>query len=130
MNRPLRLLLPVLLALLVAGGLHPARPAERHSHPLLDTVRTRQSSTVARDSLDIATSERNRRLYDSIRTKTSRRAVPRLLYRMLFRRPVVDTLAGRVVDESRALERFAGATVGEIRIVRAPIFGQIGRAHV
>ncbi len=126
MNRPLCLLFTVFLALLVTGGLHPAHPAVRHSHPLLDTVRTRQSSTVARDNLDIATSERNRRLYDSIRTKTSRRAVPRLLYRMLFRRPVVDTLTGRVVDESRALERFAGATVGEIRIVRAPIFGPGG----
>ena len=34
---------------------------------------------------------RNERLYDSIQSKTSRRAVPRMLYKMLFVRPVLDT---------------------------------------
>ena len=50
-------------------------------------------------------SARNQRLYDSIQSKTSRRAVPRMLYRMLFVKPVLDTtMSGRVTDESRLLE--------------------------
>lgn len=102
---------------------HPRRHADR----LLDTVTAHRSPTVARDSLDFAPSERNSRLYDSIRTKTSRRAVPRLLYRMLFRRPAPDSVhSGRAVDESRALRVFSGTTVGSIRIVRSPIFGPGG----
>lgn len=60
------------------------------------------------DSLNTATSERNQRLYDSIQSKTNRRAVPRMLYRMLFVKPVLDTtFSGRVVDESRLLEPYA-----------------------
>ena len=51
-------------------------------------------------------SARNQRLYDSIQSKTSRRAVPRMLYRMLFVKPVLDTtMSGRVTDESRLLFR-------------------------
>ena len=54
-------------------------------------------------------SARNQRLYDSIQSKTSRRAVPRMLYRMLFVKPVLDTtMSGRVTDESRLLEPYAG----------------------
>ena len=71
------------------------------------------------DSLNTATSERNQRLYDSIQSKTNRRAVPRMLYRMLFVKPVLDTtFSGRVVDESRLLEPYAGKTVGDITIER------------
>ena len=71
------------------------------------------------DSLNTATSERNQRLYDSIQSKTNRRAVPRMLYRMLFVKPVLDTtLNGRVLDESRLMEPYAGKTVGEITIER------------
>ena len=51
--------------------------------------------------------------YDSIQSKTNRRAVPRMLYRMLFVKPVLDTtMNGRVLDESRLLEPYAGKTVG------------------
>lgn len=58
--------------------------------------------------------QRNQRLYDSIRSKTTRRAVPRLLYRMLFVNPVLDTTAnGRVLDESRQFERYSGRRIGE-----------------
>ncbi len=71
------------------------------------------------DSLNTATSERNQRLYDSIQSKTNRRAVPRMLYRMLFVKPVLDTtMNGRVLDESRLLEPYAGKTVGDIIIER------------
>ena len=62
------------------------------------------------DSLNTATSERNQRLYDSIQSKTNRRAVPRMLYKMLFVKPVLDTtMSGRVTDESGA--PVIGATV-------------------
>lgn len=62
----------------------------------------RRDSLRRNDSLRRQAEQRNQRLYDSIRSKTTRRAVPRLLYRMLFVNPVLDTTAnGRVLDESR-----------------------------
>lgn len=67
--------------------------------------------------------ERNRRFYDSIRSKTTRRAVPRMLYGMLFVDPKFDTVAdGRVLDESRRFERYSGRCIGAVRIVREPVF--------
>lgn len=76
-----------------------------------------------RDSTSQRATERNQRLYDSIRTKTSRRAVPRMMYRILFVKPVLDTTSsGRVVDESERFAPFEGKTVGEIRIDRVPVF--------
>ena len=69
----------------------------------------------------------DQRLYDSIRSKTSRRRVPRMLYRMRFVRPVLDTTAtGQAIDESVLLEPFAGKTIGEISIDRRPIFDADG----
>ena len=68
-------------------------------------------------------SARNKRLYDSIQSKTNRRAVPRMLYQMLFVKPVLDTtMSGRVTDESRLLEPYSGKTIGEITINRQQIF--------
>ena len=79
------------------------------------------------DSLNTATSERNQRLYDSIQSKTNRRAVPRMLYRMLFVKPVLDTtFSGRVLDESRLLKPYAGKTVGDITIERQHPFDSDG----
>ena len=69
----------------------------------------------------------SQRLYDSIQSKTSRRRVPRMLYSMLFVRPVLDTTAtGQAIDESVLLEPFAGKTIGEISIDRRPIFDADG----
>lgn len=76
-----------------------------------------------KDSTSQRATERNQRLYDSIRTKTSRRAVPRMMYRMLFVKPVLDTTSsGRVLDESKLFAPFEGKTIGEIRIERIPVF--------
>ncbi len=104
----------------------PPHPRRTPRQPL-DTVTAHRSPTVARDSLDFAPSERNRRLYDSIRTKAHRRALPRMLYRILFRPSPDDSLAtadhpGRALDESLPLRRFDGCTVGSVRIERAPVF--------
>ncbi len=75
------------------------------------------------DTLETRVTERNRRLYDSIETKSNRRAVPRLLYRLLVRNRTVDTTVhGRVLDESRLLKPYAGKTIGEIRIEHEPVF--------
>lgn len=75
------------------------------------------------DSLSRVSAERNRRLYDSIRMKSSRHAVPRLLYGWLFVRPALDTtLNGRVEDEARELARYKGKTIGSIRIERGQVF--------
>jgi len=79
------------------------------------------------DSLETFSSERNKRLYDSIRSKTSRRAVPRLIYKLLFVKPRLDTTQnGRVLDESRQLAPFAGRTIGRIDIERRQVFSSGG----
>lgn len=68
-------------------------------------------------------SARNQRLYDSIESKTSRRAVPRMLYKLLFVKPVLDTTTnGQVTDESRLLAPYAGKTIGNITIERKQVF--------
>lgn len=75
------------------------------------------------DSITLRVMERNQRLYDSIAAKTSRRALPRLLYKMLFVKPVLDTTAnGRVLDENRLFEPYTGKTIGEIAIAREQVF--------
>jgi len=75
------------------------------------------------DSLTRASDERNQRLYDSIRSKTSRHAVPRMLYRWLFVKPTPDTTKnGRVLDENRELARYEGKTIGNVDIEREPVF--------
>ncbi|MEG2613055.1 MAG: hypothetical protein RR971_06160, partial [Alistipes sp.] len=70
----------------------------------------------------------NQRLYDSIKAKTSTRAVPRMLYKLLFIKPVVDTtlLGGLVVDESRIFEPFEGRTIDQVIIERDPVFDRDG----
>lgn len=71
--------------------------------------------------------ERNTRLYDSLQSKTNRRAVPRMLYKMLFIKPVLDTTtSGLVLDESRLLAPYNGKTIGEIVIRRQQIFDPAG----
>lgn len=62
----------------------------------------------------------SQRLYDSIQSKTSRRRVPRMLYSMLFVRPVLDTTAtGQAIDESVLLEPFAGRRSAKSRSTAA-----------
>ncbi|MDE6779190.1 MAG: hypothetical protein K2J51_06975 [Alistipes sp.] len=79
------------------------------------------------DSLNTRSAERNRRLYDSIRTKTERHRVPRMLYDMLFTRPAGDTATdGRTIDESAEFRRFAGKRIGSITIEREPVFDSGG----
>ncbi len=72
---------------------------------------------------DTLAAERNRQLYDSIRSKSTKRAVPRMIYHMLFVRPILDTTASGVVhDESRQLEPYAGKKIGEVHIDRKQVF--------
>ena len=79
------------------------------------------------DSLSQRSAERNRRFFDSLQSKSSRHAVPRLLYRTFFNRPVPDTTAsGRVRDDSHAWDALRGRTVGRIDIERRQIFRSDG----
>ena len=75
-----------------------ALPQMRWSEPPRAELFTPDSARMR-----IPPSERTERLYDSIRSKTSRRAVPRMLYGLLFTgRPVRDTTrSGQVEDESK-----------------------------
>lgn len=93
-----------------------------------DSVYLRRIDSLHRnDSLRHAVDERNERLYDSIRSKTTRRAVPRMLYRLIFRGPVRDTTAaGRVLDESRLFERYSGRSIAEVVIAQDPVFDPNG----
>lgn len=78
---------------------------------------------IPTDTLNTRVTEYNQRLYDSIAAKTSRRAVPHMLYRWFFVRPVLDTTSsGRVVDESRIYAPYAGRTIDTIRIERRKVF--------
>lgn len=82
---------------------------------------------IPRDSLSKISEQRNQRLYDSIRVKSSRRAVPRLLYGWFFVRPRTDTVQnGRVLDENRALAAYAGKTIGDIHVERQQVFRSDG----
>ena len=104
-------------ALLAACAAFPAgrRPLP-HAGPVIPT-----------DTLNTTVTERNQRLYDSIQAKTNRRAVPRMLYKWLFVRPVLDTTAsGVVLDESRLFAPYAGKRIGEIRIEREKVFSEDG----
>ena len=96
-------------------------------HTLESVPALGRSGRYAPDTTILQRAERNRRLYDSIAAKTSRRAVPRLLYKMLFVRPVLDTTDnGRVLDEDRLFEPYAGKTIGEIAIAREQVFSPDG----
>ena len=109
----------------VAG---PDMRSPKRSHS--DSIRIRPTALFTPDSARISNpeaAERNKRLYDSIRSKTTRRRVPRMLYRMLFVRPVLDTTSnGAVRDESRQLEPYAGKTIGSISIERSQVFDENG----
>lgn len=88
---------------------------------------TRFSPDSAHVTVNPNTAQRNQRLYDSIQSKTSRNAVPRVLYRMLFVRPQLDTTAsGRITDEAELLEPYAGKTIGDITIERRQVFDEDG----
>lgn len=79
------------------------------------------------DSLRMAAEKRNKRLYDSIRSKTTRRAVPRLLYHMLFVNPVLDTTVnGLVQDEERLFQQYAGRKITDVVIDQDPVFDKDG----
>ena len=106
--------------LLKAAGLQRGLPFDKGYWEIADSLR--QS-----DTLRMAAELRNRRLYDSIRSKTTRRAVPRLLYRMLFVNPVLDTTAnGQVQDEGRLFEQYAGRKITDVAIEQEPVFDTVG----
>ena len=106
--------------LLKAADHRPGLPFDRNYWEIADSLRRS-------DSLRMAAEKRNSWLYDSIRSKTTRRAVPRLLYHMLFVNPVLDTTSnGLVQDESRLFERFAGRRITEVAIEQDPVFDRDG----
>ncbi len=115
-----RICIAVLLSLALHTGVF--------AHPPGPGVQSPQQFT--RDSVhfeNTSRKQRNDRLYDSIRSKTNRRTVPRMLYKVLFARPVLDTTSnGQILDENDRLARFAGKTIGSIRIDQLPVFDSVG----
>lgn len=76
----------------------------------------------APDSTGQRQADRNDRFYDSLRSKSSRHVVSRVLYRTLVRRSR-DTTDGRVIDENRLFAPYAGRVIGDIAIERSAPFG-------
>lgn len=100
----------------LGGGRRPSLPPEASI-----------ATAATHDPIERTISERNERLYDSLRVKSSRRGVPRMIYRMLFVKPCPDTTRnGRVLDESRILEPYAGRRIGQITIERRKPFDSTG----
>lgn len=93
--------------------IHPVRP------PVTDILRYGQEV----DSMRLRIEDRNNRLYDSIARKMKSRTVSRFIYRTLFRHRTLDTTSsGRVIEESRLFEPYAGKRIGRITIVRDAVF--------
>lgn len=79
------------------------------------------------DSISIRSKERTDRFYDSLHSKTTRRALPRFLYNAVFVKTNRDSLkSARVVDESEIIAPYQGRTIGEIVIMRDNVFDQDG----
>ena len=61
--------------------------------------------------------------YDSLKTKSDRGAVSRLLYDTFLRRPGKDTTArGQIVDETTLYGRYKDKTIRQIEVHRYPIY--------
>lgn len=79
------------------------------------------------DTIGAPPSERVTRFYDSLESKSTRRTVPRLIYRSIFIRGRRDTLGrDRVVDESKRFEPYAGKRIGRIILERGNVFDPDG----
>lgn len=108
----------------------PARTSERAFHRgHVDSAKLQaQPFYNEADTLETRITERNQRLYDSIASKTHRKAVPRMLYRLLFVEPRLDSAAatGGIYDETRLLAPYAGKIIGNIRIEEEPPFSPDG----
>lgn len=119
-----RILILILLLTLI-GAMVTAGPATPVAGPGMHTP-----ERFTPDSARIRNPEarlRNKRLYDSIESKTSRRAVPRMLYKLLFVKPMLDTTAsGQVLDETRELLPYAGKRIAGIEIRRQEVFDEDG----
>lgn len=78
------------------------------------------------DSLRKAQTERNDRLYDSLRVRSERKRWTNTLYKALFRSHRDTTRQQRVLDEDAALAPYVGRRIGSIRIERMQPFDPDG----
>ena len=91
---------------------------DSQTRPSADTI-----ALLHKDTLSTHVTERNQRLYDSLEVKSHRRAVPRLIYKLLFINPHGHTAEdGSVVDENALLEPFAGKTIRTITIDQENVY--------
>ena len=113
-----RTIILLLLSVLSAAGAVPAaNPVHHHAVP--------HSPTVQPDSATIVPSDRNIRLYDSLRVKASRRRVSKILYDLLIRDPaVVSADDERAVDEVAELSIYDGRQIGDITFQRDELFNR------
>lgn len=67
-------------------------------------------------------SERTEKFYDSLHSKSTRKAFPRMLYHSVFRRRRDTTKTGMVIDEAEYYKKYEGRTIGKIVIDREDIY--------
>lgn len=72
------------------------------------------------DSLTVRAEQRNQQFYDSLASKSSRRAVPRLLHRLLVKH--TDLEVEKVVDETRIYLPYKGKRIAEINIAPQDVY--------
>ena len=106
------------------GKIRETTPSESNTRSPLERMR---SDTIllypTADTLDTHVTERNQRLYDSIASKSKRRAIPRLLYKIFFITPKDhDKIDGSVIDEGALLRPYAGKTIRSITIEQENVY--------
>ena len=115
-----RTVILLLLSLVFMQAAGAATPTGDVPTPLMHEPAKLPSDTLR--TLHSEPSERNLRLYDSIRIKAQRRKFTKLLYNIFF---TADRRTRRnlTVDEGEALLRYDGCTIGNISIQRDLVFG-------
>lgn len=112
----------LLIAMLICAAPAAAQKAVRNDHFGDSTAKALPERLAGCDT--IHSSPRNDRLYDTIRARYTRRAVPRLLYNTIFTRPCSDPFAeNKVVDENKRYEPYAGKVISRIEIYPLDLIG-------
>lgn len=119
----------ILLSILVVFILcQTAKGQQRIRHGLAMPIDEDSTVVDKRDtSFEIEESERVKKFYDSLKSKTHSSGFSRFLYKSLFREPkkISEIYGdGRVIDESKHFEKHQGKTIEDVIIWRLQIFDQ------
>lgn len=120
----LRYYIILFIAIVATGKLY-AQTEPRRERPM-PTDTNIVNRTI--DIVDIPDSERIERFYDSLRSKTTRRGFPKLIYSTLFRKQRDTTYTGQIVDESQYFRIYEGRRIANIDLDRSEIYDGQGKS--